>query len=382
MQFRILGPIEISDERHDRVVSLTGSKQRSLLGALVVKSGQVLAPHRLIEELWGEQPPANAANALQAHIARLRRLLENTDLTGRAPIVTHSLGYLLEADAGATDADRFQRLSAQGRALVAVDPHRATDMLRQALALWRGPALEGCVNRGVCVVEAAHLEESRLITLETVFDASLRAGLHEAITGELEELTVAYPLRERFYDLLMVALYRCGRQTEALGVYERARACLTHEFGVDPGPALSSRVHEILNHAPGLASPLPALASPLPAPVIGSGGVPPHQPMYLGDEIIELRHRLDLLRSEQEILSRRFEQLAAVAAAGPQPVGHAGGRGGDNPADQATRAAVRSAAGAHGQALGHGATGGVRERMAARISATITPTISATRCRR
>ncbi|MFI2710533.1 BTAD domain-containing putative transcriptional regulator [Micromonospora sp. NPDC018662] len=326
MQFRILGPIEIDDERRGEPIFPTGSKQRSLLGALVVKAGQVLAPHRLIDELWGEQPPANAANALQAHIARLRRLLPNAGDPGQPRIVTHSLGYLLEPDPAGTDADRFLRLSAQGRALVPSDPHRAVELLRQALALWRGPALEGCAGGDICLVEAAQLEESRLTALETTFDASLRAGLHDAITGELEELTVEYPFRERFYDLLMVAFYRCGRQAEALGVYERARARLSYELGVNPGPALVNRVREVLSHAPELDSPPPAPIVGTP-PVLATRAVGGHDRharhrggVDLGDELVELHHRLDRLGREQEILSRRLEQLTALAAAGSPAV--------------------------------------------------------------
>ncbi len=172
-------------------------------------------------------------------------------------------------------------------------------------------------------MEAAQLEESRLTTLETTFDASLRAGLHDAITGELEELTVEYPFRERFYDLLMVAFYRCGRQAEALGVYERARARLSYELGVNPGPALVNRVREVLSHSPELDSPPPPAPVVDTPPVLAARAVGGHDRLVrhrggvdLGDELVELHHRLDRLGREQELLSRRLEQLTALAAAG------------------------------------------------------------------
>ncbi|MGV4982345.1 AfsR/SARP family transcriptional regulator [Streptomyces sp. NPDC001709] len=321
MHFRILGTVEIHDESSGRRVSPTGSKQRALLGALVVGAGHVLSSHRLIDELWGEHPPANAGNALQAHIARLRRLLEEVSPGDQARVATHSLGYLLRTGPEPTDADVFHRLSAQGRAVVTSDPERAVSVLRDALALWRGPALHGSISGDICMAEAAQLEENRLVTLETLYDASLRASLHEEITGELEELTTDHPLRERFYDLLMVALYRCGRQAEALGTYERARMRLVHELGVEPGPALRNRVQEILSHAPELTPPPPR---PL-APVVGSIGTAPpaaapERPtaatvLGIGDELDRLRRRLEGLAREQQALARRFEQLSAGATA-------------------------------------------------------------------
>ncbi|MEU9129803.1 AfsR/SARP family transcriptional regulator [Kitasatospora sp. NPDC048540] len=323
MQFRILGPVEIHDERRGLRIVPTGSKQRILLGALVVKAGHLLSYHRLIDELWGEHPPANPANALQAHIARLRKLLEDAGSTSQERIDTHALGYQLHAGPDATDAARFHRLSAQGRAVVTTDPARAVRLLRQALALWRGPALQGSLGGDICQAEAAQLEENRLVALETLYDASLRAGLHHEITGELEELTSDNPVRERFYDLLMVALYRCGRQAEALGVYERARMRLVNELGVEPGPALRRRVQSILSQARELGAPA---GQPSPAAVIGSipaaraarGGPAPQGGavvLDLGDELARLRRRLDRLSQEQELLSRQFDRLSARTAA-------------------------------------------------------------------
>ncbi|MEU3838489.1 AfsR/SARP family transcriptional regulator [Streptomyces sp. NPDC028635] len=325
MQFRILGPVEVHDERTGLRILPTGAKQRALLGALVVKSGQIVSVHRLIDELWGEQPPANATNALQAHVARLRRLLPVPPAAAGEPdhewIMTRSLGYVLRLGPATTDAERFHRLAAQGRAATVNDPQHAADLLRQALALWRGPALEGSVRGDICAAEAAQLEENRLITLEALYDACLRACRHDEITGELEELTTDHPMRERFYDLLMVALYRCGRQAEALGVYERARKRLVHELGVEPGPALRSRMEAILSHDPGLAVPGAAEPSsslhlpPPPGPVDVTGEDGDATVLSLTDEIARLRRRVERLSLEQEALIRRFDRLTAEATA-------------------------------------------------------------------
>ncbi|QIP82891.1 AfsR/SARP family transcriptional regulator [Streptomyces sp. Tu 2975] len=327
MKFRILGPVEVHDERTGVRILPTGAKQRALLGALVVKSGQIVSVHRLIDELWGEQPPANATNALQAHVARLRRLLPVPEPGSGEPhhewIVTRSLGYVLRLGRAGTDADRFHRLAAQGRAAAATDPEQAAELLRQALALWRGPALEGSVLGDICAAEAAQLEENRLTALEALYDACLRAARHGEITGELEELTTDHPMRERFYDLLMLALYRCGRQAEALSVYDRARRRLVHELGVEPGPALRGRMEAILQHDPQLAAPGPtgqlARVHPMPlppAPTPGPAGGPDATVLNLTGEIARLRSRIEHLSLEQEALMRRFDQLVANPASG------------------------------------------------------------------
>jgi len=333
MKFRILGPVEIHDERTGVRILPTGAKQRALLGALVVKSGQIVSVHRLIDELWGEQPPANATNALQAHVARLRRLLPVPEPGSGEQhhewIVTRSLGYVLRLGRAGTDADSFHRLAAQGRAAAAADPEQAAELLRQALALWRGPALEGSVLGDICAAEAAQLEENRLTALEALYDACLRASRHGEITGELEELTTDHPMRERFYDLLMVALYRCGRQAEALSVYDRARKRLVHELGVEPGPALRGRMEAILQHDPRLAVPGTAeftarihpmprpSAPPLPTgPQTGPEAGPDATVLSLTGEIARLRSRIERLSLEQEALMRRFDALVANPAAG------------------------------------------------------------------
>ncbi|MFD9462036.1 BTAD domain-containing putative transcriptional regulator [Streptomyces sp. NPDC060027] len=349
MQFRILGPVEIQDERTGLRILPAGTKQRALLGALVARSGHVVPVRQLIDELWGHRPPANAANALQAHVARLRRLVpepgpgpwpEPGPWPGPGPgpgagavgrhrewLVTRPPGYLLRPGPGASDAQRFRELAARGRAAAATDPRHAAELLRAALALWRGPALEGSARGGICAAEAARLEEQRLTVLETLYDACLRAARHDEIIGELEELTADHPMRERFHDLLMVALYRCGRQAEALGVYDRARRRLVRELGVEPGAALRGRLDAILRHDPDLAPPRPpaghgplASVHPMPLPALpplpaGTAG-PDATVLSLSGELARLQHRIESLSAEQHALMRRFDQLVAQRAAG------------------------------------------------------------------
>ncbi|MFE9427049.1 BTAD domain-containing putative transcriptional regulator [Kitasatospora sp. NPDC006697] len=297
-EFRLLGPVEIRDGRTGTDIVPPGTKQRALLSALVLHAGQLLSADRLSEELWSDRPPSNASNALQAHVARLRRLLPAPD--GSAPghewISTLPTGYLLSLGRATTDVQRFHRLSSEGRAAVASDPGHAARLLRSALSLWRGPALQDSRYGPICTTEADRLEENRLAALETLYEASLRCAQHGEITGELEKLTADHPLRERFYDLLMVALYRSGRQAEALGVYERARHRLVEALGIEPGPTLRHRLESILNHAPDLSAPAP------PEAVLTDAAA-------LGAEIARLHYRLGELSREHEHLARRFDAL-------------------------------------------------------------------------
>ncbi|MFF0885077.1 BTAD domain-containing putative transcriptional regulator [Streptomyces sp. NPDC003456] len=301
IEFRLLGPVELRDGATDAVIVPPGSKQRALLSALVLHADRLLSVDQLTEELWGDRPPANAANALQAHVGRLRRLLPEH---GHEWISTLPTGYLLSLRGATTDVQRFNRLSAQGRAAVTADPSYAARLLRRALSLWRGPALADSRYGPICTGEADTLEENRLAALEALYEASLRCARHGEITGELEKLTADHPLRERFYDLLMVALYRSGRQAEALGVYERARRRLVDALGIEPGPALRARMEAILNHAPALSAPVAPAAGGHPAATLTDA-------LALGGEIARLQERIDELNRCQEALVRRFDALVA-----------------------------------------------------------------------
>ncbi|MFG2359084.1 BTAD domain-containing putative transcriptional regulator [Streptomyces sp. NPDC048521] len=325
MEFRILGPVQICDARTGLRIVPVGAKQRALLGALVAKAGQVVPAGRLVDELWGEDPPANAANALQAHVGRLRRLVPvpapGSGERHREWLVTQPTGYQLrpgDLDAD-VDARRFTRLVAEGRALLITDPARSAGVLREALGLWRGAALEGSGRGAICSAEAALLEEGRLVALEALYDASLRAGSAREITGELEELTIAHPLRERFYELLMTALYRGGRQAEALLTYERARRRLVHDLGVEPGPALRCRMQSILHQRDfdaelagpaGLETRRPETdPSGVPGGPSGVTRTDETDVRLLRDEIAWLRRHVERLAREQQDLLSRLDRL-------------------------------------------------------------------------
>lgn len=306
LDFRVLGPVEVHDLGTGERIVPSGAKQRALLAALVVRAGEVLSVDRLVAELWGDAPPTAAANALQAHVARLRRLLGGgAGRSGRQWIDTHPVGYLLRLGRATTDAQRFHRLSAEGRAASGSDPDHAAELLRTALDLWRGPALEGSGHGPICLAEADRLEETRLSVLEARYEAALRGPSSGGTIDELERLTAAHPLRERLCELLMAALYRSGRHTEALGVYERARRQLRDELGVEPGPALRGRVESIVHHSPAAGVP----GGPLPA----SGQETAL--LDLGAEIIRLRAQVEHLTREQEALARRFNLLSTPSAA-------------------------------------------------------------------
>ncbi|MFE5829105.1 BTAD domain-containing putative transcriptional regulator [Streptomyces sp. NPDC056488] len=298
VDFRVLGPVEVYDARTGERAVPSGAKQSALLGALAARPGQVLAVDRLVDELWGEAPPASPANALQAHVARLRRLLPGDG--GPGWITTRPPGYLLRLGRATTDAQRFHRLAAEGRAAAADEPALAVTVLRRALALWRGPALEGSVRGALCAAEADRLEEQRLTALEVLYEASLRSGPAEPVVFELERLTAEHPVRERFHDLLMVALCRAGRPTEALGAYERACRRLADGLGVGPGPALRSRMEAILHRAP-----LSATELSVPPAALGADAAL----LDLGSEVARLRSRIDVLTRQQEELLHRLHLL-------------------------------------------------------------------------
>ncbi|WP_331734136.1 AfsR/SARP family transcriptional regulator [Streptomyces atratus] len=312
-EFRILGPVEVHDDRTGRRIVPQGSKQRALLAALVVEAGRTLTVDRLADELWGDEPPRRAANAVQAHVARLRRML--SDSGGGEWISTEPMGYLLRLGSATTDAQRFQRLSAEGRAAASTDPAHATELLGRALAVWRGPALADCLHGPLCTAEAERLEEHRLAALEKLYETRLRSAPHEDVTGELERLTYEHPLRERFYDLSMVALCVAGRPAEALGVYERARKLLVDALGVEPGPALRARMEATIRHAPfaDLGTMPSGLLPGMPHGMSDAAAL-----LDLGGTVARLRERVDELSREQGTLLRRIDELAAAVDGGAQ----------------------------------------------------------------
>jgi DNA-binding SARP family transcriptional activator len=265
MDFRILGPLEVVDG--EIPLRLAGRRQRALLALLLLHANEVLSGDRLIEDVWGDKPPATGANALQARVSQLRKALAPV---AREVLVTQPPGYLLRVNTGELDAECFERLADEGRrALASGDVQTAADLLRSALSLWRGPALADFLYEPFAQGEIARLEEARLACLEERIDADLALKGEREVISELEALIGAHPLRERLRGQLMLALYRSGRQAEALSVYQETRRVLVEELGIEPSPVLQRLQQAILNQEPALelAEPSPPrLPSEEPAP--------------------------------------------------------------------------------------------------------------------
>jgi DNA-binding SARP family transcriptional activator len=240
MEFKILGPLEVSDE--GRVLELGGSRQRQLLAILLLHANEVVSADRLIDYLWGAEPPATAAKSLQVHVSRLRKALGREGL-----LLTRSGGYTLAVGADKLDAARFERLAERGRErLAAGDAEGAAAELNGALRLWRGQPLADFAYDAFALAEIARLEELRLACLEERIEADLARSRHSELSAELEGLVAAQPLRERLRGQLMLALYRSGRQAEALDAYQQARHVLVDELGIEPGRTLRKLEQAIL----------------------------------------------------------------------------------------------------------------------------------------
>jgi len=258
VQFRILGPLEVIVG--SEAVALGGRRSRALLALLLLNRSELVSRARLVDEVWGERPPKAVDSELRVYVAKLRKALDADALVRRAD------GYALIVDDAQLDAARFERLATEGRRLLAAGAaERATATLREALALWRGPVLADLAHEQFTQGEARRLEELRLAALEERVEADLALGRHLELVGQLERLVVEHPFRERLCAQLMLALYRCGRQVDALEHYRRTAKLLVEELGLEPGPELRSREHAILGHEPGLR--LAVLAEPnLPSP--------------------------------------------------------------------------------------------------------------------
>ena len=310
LQFRILGPLEVSDETGP--VMLGGPRQRGLLAILVLDAGRVVPTDRLIDLLWGEEAPKTATASLQNSIGRLRKALGSDVLTTRSP------GYVLDVAADQLDARRFEQALRDSRRLPAEERRES---LQAALALWRGPALVEFAFDDFAQAEIRRLEELRLVATGERIDADLELGRHGDVIGELEGLVGEHPLRETFRRQLMLALYRAGRQAEALEVYQDARARFIEELGIEPGPELKRLQSEILRHEAGLAGSgapvltdeegeiVKALLAGRVVPVIGLDGA--------GDLAEHLAKAFEVPNDRPVDLARVSQYVATMQGSGP-----------------------------------------------------------------
>jgi DNA-binding SARP family transcriptional activator len=241
LEFRILGPLEVADDGEP--LQLSGQKQRALLALLLLDANRVVSTDRIVDALWGEQPPRTAATSLQNFVSQLRKLL------GADVVVTKPPGYQLRIAPEQLDLERFTRLVEESRA---EPPDERAAKLRRALALWRGRPLADLGFEAFAQQEIGRLEELRLAALEDRVEADLQAGRHKDLVGELEAFADEHPLRERLRSQLMLALYRSGRQAEALQIYHDTRRVLVDELGIEPSPTLQQLHGAILRQDPRL----------------------------------------------------------------------------------------------------------------------------------
>jgi YVTN family beta-propeller protein len=252
LEFRVLGRLEVI--RGQQGLPLGSPKQRALLGFLVVHANEPIPRERLIEELWGDAAPKTVNAVLSVYLSRLRRLL--ADGTGEQLLLTQAAGYVLSVPPEGLDSRRFEVLLERGRReLASGEAGRASLTLRDALALWRGPALADLAFEPFAQTEIARLEELRLAALEARIEADLALGRQDSLVAELETLVAAHPYREGLRAQLMLALYRSGRQAEALETYRRARRTFTEELGIDPSPRLRELEGAILRQDSSLEAP-------------------------------------------------------------------------------------------------------------------------------
>lgn len=267
---RVLGEVEATGERG--TFAPGGARPGAVLALLVIHAGECVSVDRMMEELWTPASPTPSAKRVQVNVLRLRRGLASIapGLDPAALVRTRSRGYSLELDPDGIDAVVFARLLARGRAeLDAGQPSQAASTVGAALAIWRGDPYADYAYESFAAAEIRRLDELRTFALETRAEAQLALGAHAPMVGELRQLVARYPLREHLRALLMVALYRCGRQGDALAAYQEARSVLVDELGVEPGRELRELQQAILVHSPalettagrsGLATPVRSLA--------------------------------------------------------------------------------------------------------------------------
>ncbi len=315
MRFGILGPLQVDDD--GRRLDLGRPKQRALLALLLIHANSVVSVDKLVDDLWAGHPPDDASAALQVQVSRLRRALAE-GAGGAVVVENRKPGYVLHVAPEDLDAQRFRRLVAgAGDAMAGDTPEQALALLDEALGLWRGPALAEFADEPFAMSEAARLHELRLVAEEERVEAELALGRHATLVGRLRQLAGEHQLRERLWGQLMLALYRCGRQAEALRAYGELRHHLGEELGIDPSPALQRLEEAVLLQASELDW-TPTVADGPISPVevdhstSGAGALP----MAAGTEaspFVGRRHHLEHLLGEWQAATAGGPRLVLVA---------------------------------------------------------------------
>ncbi len=314
MDFRILGPLEVLEG--ERQLAIGSRKQRALLAILLLHAGSVVSRDKLVDALWAGDPPATASAALRVHVSELRKILESADADRRV-LLTVDPGYRLELRPGELDLARFEKLLAEATGPAdRPDSAAVATSLRAALAMWRGQALADFAYEAFAAQAIGRLEELRLVAHERCIDAELELGRERELVPELDELVAQHRLRERLRGQLMLALYRCGRQADALASYQDGRRVMADELGIEPGQPLQTLEQQILNHDPVLNLHAPpsvdALSMPgtsQPSPQEESKGASDGQ---VTDAPVETPDRSVLLFGQRE---ESLDALVALGAA-------------------------------------------------------------------
>lgn len=314
----ILGPLRLDGPGGD--IALGGEKPKRILAALATYANEVAPTGRLTQVVWGEEPPRSARQNLQTYIWSLRRTLTTA---GHLTIQARPPGYILCAGPGDLDWFRFRALRSAAGDCLPSDPARAGQLLREALGLWRGPALAGLADDlSPLWPRIAAMEEARLAALEQRIQADLATGRHQELTGELSELVRAHPMREQFRAQQMLALYRCGRQAEALQTFHDLRARLARDLGIDPGPEVARLYEAILRAEPRLDAPAPAgPANVSAAPAARRMPPPPPAPRQLPGRPSRFTGRAGVLCQLDELLAAGRGPVPVAVITGPPGVG-------------------------------------------------------------
>jgi predicted ATPase/DNA-binding SARP family transcriptional activator len=305
LRIELLGPVEawVGDQR----VGLGGQRPRALFAFLALMSGRVVTSEDLIDELWGEQPPARARDSLQMHVSRLRKALTLVGAEGGG-LISQAGGYVLDVRPGQRDVDRWQQTLGQARRARAIGEFAAARAgIDDALRLWRGQALGGVAAHEVLAGERARLEEERLGAIIEGIELDLGLGRHAGLLGQLEALVIAHPFKERLVELQMLALYRAGRQADALAAFHAARTRLVEELGIEPGQPLRERYNDMLRHADTLDAD-PTFASPVAA---GGRGLP-----ALPNRTIGRKRDVDAIGARLRVRSVRLLTLVGPGGVG------------------------------------------------------------------